>query len=131
MKRLTKPDAQVASEPLSDFSRQAPLPFRTPVKQWVGVFYLLVVLLPLFVLLSKPPDENRRSPFVFGFSLVVVLAYPVWSWCESLVFERWVRRIPDEGKAERERAYFKLMMDHATTFWAALVAGYVAALIKF
>ena len=117
--------------PLSLFPHKTHLIFRSGVKQAIGVFFLAALFVPLFARavhatwLAKIDDWQK---LLYG--VAIALAYPVWSWWETIAFERWIRGQEDATIAERERKYFKEMRDHAKTFWAALVAIFAAALLK-
>jgi hypothetical protein len=92
-----------------------------------SIIYIVVALAPLvlFALTGVIP-RWLTTHVAFLWALFVSAAYPVWSWTETLAFERWVREF-DENTRERERAYYSLMRDHAKSFWAGLLAVYTIA----
>lgn len=57
---------------------------------------------------------------------VVALGYPTWAWVETMVFERWVRTLP-EVERKLERAYYKLHVGMAKDFWQAVMQMYAVA----
>jgi hypothetical protein len=72
-------------------------------------------------------DLSKAERIILG--IPIALAHPAWSWFETRALEKWIRT---KTKAQRdaERAYFKLMTEHARLFWAALLTVYGALLIK-
>ncbi|MGE3815240.1 MAG: hypothetical protein AB7G68_08610 [Nitrospiraceae bacterium] len=57
---------------------------------------------------------------------VVALGYPTWAWIETMVFERWVRKLP-EVQRKVERAHYQLHVGMAKNFWQAIMQMYTVA----
>lgn len=106
--------------------------------QWTAsAAYLLLAYTPLVVYALNgfdPPDAKNFAQSCLGimWALVVSVGYPLWSWGEIRAFERWAtseaaKRQLSKDELDRERAYFKLMMDSAKNFWSAVLAIYTIA----
>lgn len=70
---------------------------------------------------------TKQHPWVaFLWVSVVALGYPAWTWIETMVFEGWVRALP-EGERKLERAHYQLHVGLAKNFWEAVMQMYAVA----
>lgn len=92
--------------------------------------YLIVALAPLvsyvYCEYSLPSLAKECPTLLLLWTGFVALGYPIWSWCESSAFERWVRA-KSEAERKAERAYFTLHAGLAKNFWTAVLAIYTVA----
>lgn len=140
-------DSGLLPDPLSD--DPTPDSLVEPTPQWyrrngwrfgsmhlhmtASIIHVAICLAPLlFGLLgglqisSWPKD---RLWLILLWICVVALGYPTWAWVETMVFERWVRKLP-EPQRKLERAHYQLHVGMAKNFWQAVMEIYkVAGLI--
>lgn len=126
-----------------------PHPISEPTPQWyrrtgwrfgsmylhvtASIVHVTICLAPLlFVLIgglqisSWPKD---RLWLILLWACVAALGYPTWAWVETMVFERWVRKLA-EPQRKVERAHYQLHVGMAQNFWQAVIEIYkVAGLI--
>lgn len=89
-----------------------------------SLIYAAFAIAPIFGIATDIIQfKDLKSPFVLVWALLVVLAHPVWSWLETRSFESWVR-MRDQETRKIERHYYGLMLNHAKTFWTAMLAVY-------
>jgi hypothetical protein len=84
-----------------------------------------------FKLSAAVSARDRVEVFFFGLFLSLLPTFYWWQMTSR--FEKWADRKAGELSKEQldfERSYFKANADSAKTFWAAIVATFVAFLIN-
>ncbi len=104
-----------------------------------GLIYLLVALgaLIIFALFAGETKLVCLKPWgrllVIAVGLFVSAGPPAWFWAEARAFDYWVNTKckEEDGLAKRLRETFKVKAATEGAFWAAIVAGYGAVLLKW
>ena len=97
------------------------------VHYFASLSYATISLTPLLLyIIGYNPLNWMPTRLGFFWALTITLGYPVWSWCETIEFEKWARTLTAE-KRESERFYYGLMRNHAKGFWTSLLAIYSIA----
>lgn len=103
----------------------------------VSIWHIIFCLAPLATVLLSPrwslPSADQLvelaklyPQYTLLWISIVALGYPAWAWIETMVFERWVRKLPDVQRSV-ERANYQLHVGMAKNFWQAVLYMYTAA----
>lgn len=104
----------------------------------VSSFYLLVTLSSLIAYAVQ--GKERIAGLEWYWRVIAILlgffvsaGPPAWFWLEARAFDLWVRRKHpgDRSKQEPYREVYKINVEFARGFWAAIIAVYAAVLLKW
>jgi hypothetical protein len=95
-----------------------------------SIFHVAICITPLGAVLFLGEELLKWSKghpwIVLMWISVVALGYPTWAWVETLIFEKWVRNLP-EAQRKIERAHYQLHAGMAKNFWQAVMQMYAVA----
>ena len=95
-----------------------------------SIVHVAICVAPLGGAVLQPEELLKWSKdhpwIVLLWISVVALGYPTWTWVETLIFEKWVRNLP-EAQRKIERTYYQLHAGMAKTFWQAVMQMYAIA----